>query len=1133
MRAGQQIGPYIVEEALAGGAMGAVHRARHTATGEVVALKTVERSIRANLHALRREIRALRTVSHPNVVRICEADINANPPWYAMELIDGLPLHKHWTVVPIEHRWKSYLGAFADICDGLAFVHGLGLVHRDLKPSNVVLRTSHRTVGEAVVVDFGLATVSGGGIGRERLHKRSEVVGTPQYISPEQVSQNHVDPRTDLYALGCMLYEIVVGRPPFPADVPFIGMLKHVNEEPRIPDDAITRTPPELVELIYALLEKQPVNRPGYAIDVRATLANLGDVRRATDKPQPRTYLHRPEFVGREQLEERFERVADRLIGGEGGVIVIRGPAGSGKSRVAIELMRRVQERADAFLDVMIAQSPNSATSAPLASLRAAFEEVADICVERGERFARKLFGQEGHLLVRHLPVLAAIRGLDDIEPSHTNPDLLEQSTLEAVTAVFERLATDRPVVLALDDVQWADPLTRLWLERLRQQRPWRNVPLLLVLVSRTDEETEATPLEGFARLEAATVFDVGPFDDGALARMVQSMTGIDEVPEEFLAALRIDAHGLPSRAAQWLAAAVGRGALVRQAGQWRFEGVPIEDADIHDTITATVALDDLLAQRIVSLKGEHRALVDIAAVLGPYLRPEVLAYLGQAELAALDDLLTDGVLMEAGRSGVQFASPELHVIAKRRLGDQPHTQLHVRAAAILESVGAPVVEIAHHLALAGWRDEARSRLFLAADEAFDAGEWVEAQRRYAAGAQIGFKEPDREVIGRARIAILAWRHGELDNANASLQLAEHALGEEVSAVAHAEFARASGLLYRASDPVAALDALQRARNLFASVDEWIDERNVAVEIGNAHCRAGRFDDGRRVFTEIHDKARALHDEEGLAIALASVGATWISSARYGAATDFLSRAANAFRELDAPHRLADALFNLAVCHVDQGRLETGIGAFDECAELRAAAGDQRGAAIARSALGDALIRADRAEEALQPLDEAIEFFRRSDDSTQLAIARGYAGQAHAQLRQFTAAMDQFVGALSIHPSGSTLRPYVHVEIARLHRRLGLYEDAWSQLEKATTAAALDSYLALTVRVQRAFLDLATTDSSAVDLARLRRELELMRLPPSSSAVIELDQLERALRARPAERRHGELIQHLPRAYRK
>src|SRR5690606_1850351 len=126
-----------------------------------------------------------------------------------------------------------------------------------------------------------------------------EIVGTPHYISPEQVQQQPVDARGDLYSLGCILFELIAGEPPFPAPVPIVGMLKHVNEAPAFPEPAKARIPPALAELVLAMLEKRPQDRPGYAEDVRDALAAIAEIDTPTDVPAPRTYLYRPRMVGR------------------------------------------------------------------------------------------------------------------------------------------------------------------------------------------------------------------------------------------------------------------------------------------------------------------------------------------------------------------------------------------------------------------------------------------------------------------------------------------------------------------------------------------------------------------------------------------------------------------------------------------------------------------------------------------------------------------------------------------------------------------------------------------------------------------------------------------------------------------
>ena len=1118
--------------------MGSLHRARHHSTGEIVAMKTVGHVLRSHLRGLRREIRALQTVDHPNVVRIVDSDINATPPWYAMELIDGMSLDRHWHVVPTERRWSTYLGAFADVCDGLAFVHGHGLIHRDLKPGNIVLRTSHHTVGEAVVVDFGLATVAAGGIGREQLYKRSEVVGTPQYMSPEQVRQEHLDPRADLYALGCMLFEALCGHPPFLSDVPFTGMLKHLNETPVIPAHVAKRAPERFSELVLALLEKDPANRPTYATDVREILSECGDVEPVdAAKPRPRTYLHRPRFVGRDAHVDAYQAAAERMAEDEGGVVVIRGPAGAGKSRLAIELMRRIQELHDDYIEVFVTSSARSETTAPLGSLRPAFEEIAEISAERGEQFAEEVLGAEGTLLARHLPVLGGVPGVAraaSISGALVGPQDVEQVTLDAITAVLERMADKRPVVLALDDAQWADPLTRLWLQRVHEQRPWDRVPFLLLVIHRDDDDTDA--FLGPVASADALVLEVGPLLPEHVGEMVASMSGVDDVPTEFLAAIEADARGLPSRVAQWLSAAVARDALVRDAGQWRFEGVPIEDADIRTTITGSVSFHDLLAQRLKTLDQAHRSLIEIAAVLGPTLRPDVLSHLSGAEHEALDDLVTDGILIEAGRDGVQFASPELFEVAMEPLRARPRSELHVRAAAMLDAIAAPSREVAHHLAQAGWRDEARTRLMAAGDSAFAGGDWAEAEHCYAAALELGLRNREQEVVAWARIAVLRWRHRDADAAQQALHRAQTTLIErQVGPRASAELARARGLLHRGSDPSAAADALNEARELFQFCDLWTDERDVWIELGNLHCRRHAFAEGREVFMAVHDRARELGDREGVAVALASVGTTWISSGKLEPAADFLERAVGMFRALDAGHRIADALYNLGVCRVDLGQLQAAIAAFDEVATLRTLSGDQRQAAIAQSALGHAKLMANDVPAARADLQSAVTGLRRFGATYERAVAHSYLGQAHAEDAELMVAMDHWVEALKILNAfhSSPLPAYIQLDMARIHRRCGYYHEALVHIERSREAAhGPDPYLDALREIENGLFQLATTGESTVDVEAVKSALERCGASEASVAHRLLRGFIASRHAPAEQRHHGELADRLPAAFR-
>lgn len=1119
----KQLGPYLLENPLGEGGMSAVVRAHHHVTGQAVALKAVLHEVRSNLHSLRREVRALRSIAHPNIVRIIDDDASGAPPWYAMELIDGLPLHKHWAVVEQSQRWRHYLRAFAGVCDALAHMHGFGLVHRDLKPANVVLRAvKDGRYGDAVLVDFGLATLSGGGLGREFLYKRSEIIGTPHYISPEQVQQEHVDARTDLYALGVMLYEVVVGRVPFPADVPFAAMIGHVNEQPEIPREVLNRTPPQLAELIHALLEKQPRNRPGYATDVRAVLATLGDIGSPAPAPPPRTYLYRPALVGREALGARLREIASEASR-RGGSVAVTGPAGVGKSRIAIELIRHIHETTNDHVDVLVAEIPNTATSAPLASLRAVFEEMTDICFERGPRFAAYLFGDDASHLARYLPFLEAIPGVAIGAEEHLEPESRDAATIEAISSVLERLAADIPLVIALDDVQWCDPLTRRWLELLPQRRPWDNVPLILITVARDDEPDRVA---GLSMDEQLTVT---PLPAAAIHEMVCSMTGIAAIPVDFGDAIQAQAQGLPSRVAQWLTSAVSRGALVRDFGRWRFHGVPVDDAAVHDTVAMSLRMEDLLTERVRSLKGRHRAFMELAIVLGPELRTEVLTHFGESEIAIVDDLVKDGIFVEQARGSVRFVSPELYNSARDALGESTRRELHLRAAAILESLGAPEIEIAHHLARAGWRDESRQRLFRAAAVAFSAGEWAEAERLYRAHADLGFNVVDREVTAWSRLAVLAWRHGRAPDE--PLQKAHDATGNKCGPLALGEYWRARGLLQRATQPEESRESLLRAQQLFAAHGEWLDERDVSIEVGHAHRRLGDLDTARNVFLAVHDLARKRDDQVGVAMTLGAIGATWLAARRYEIAEHFLTRAVARFREGHHPMRLAETLYNLATCELDVGREAEAIRSFHEVAEIRASTGDARGRAIADSSRAGALIAAGHYDDALAVLLGALATLGRQDDPEANAIAHRFTGQAYARMARYTDAMDHFVRALASAGSRGSA-PFVHLDIAELDRRLGMYEDARLQLEKVREHTP-DAHAALLWQLQCAFLALAQSGSNGVAIDALKQAVQQMQLPPTSLAARQVAVLERAIAMPKEQLLHGEPPDVVPAAFRK
>jgi ATP-dependent helicase YprA (DUF1998 family) len=260
------------------GAMGEVRKARDLETGGTVAVKrllhrrngTPVSLTEADANAARfmREVRIMARLSSPNLPRTIAGGLDGDQPYLAMEYIDGAPLSSLLAEADAGRLPVAWAAAVAaQIATGLDAAHRAGVIHRDLKPANVMLASG----GLVKVLDFGvgliLDDVDGG-----RLTNSNETVGTARYMAPEQATQRNVTAAVDLYALGCVLYEMLIGAPPFDGDLPYEVLNKHIGQQPTPVSMLRGEVPAGLEAVVARLLEKDPANRPGTAAEVAELL---------------------------------------------------------------------------------------------------------------------------------------------------------------------------------------------------------------------------------------------------------------------------------------------------------------------------------------------------------------------------------------------------------------------------------------------------------------------------------------------------------------------------------------------------------------------------------------------------------------------------------------------------------------------------------------------------------------------------------------------------------------------------------------------------------------------------------------------------------------------------------------------
>ena len=263
---------YELAEAVGRGGMGEVWRATDRELGRTVAVKVLPPELTRHEEfrvRFRREARTVASLNHRNVAVLHDVGEDTTDgettPFLVMEFIEGRTL----TDVLADGAFtvERALAVGRDIADALTHSHAQGLIHRDIKPSNVMLTSE----GGIKVLDFGIAKVVAETT--TRLTATGMTVGTPAYLSPEQLTGEPVDGRSDQYSTGCLLYELLTGRPPFVGDSPFAVMHQHISQEPVAPSRLRPQIPAVVDDLVLRSLAKDREQRLGSAAELRDALA--------------------------------------------------------------------------------------------------------------------------------------------------------------------------------------------------------------------------------------------------------------------------------------------------------------------------------------------------------------------------------------------------------------------------------------------------------------------------------------------------------------------------------------------------------------------------------------------------------------------------------------------------------------------------------------------------------------------------------------------------------------------------------------------------------------------------------------------------------------------------------------------
>jgi serine/threonine protein kinase len=756
---------YKIETKLGQGGTGTIYRAHDTTLNRDVAIKILSNSGlgtkgRARLLS---EARAIAKFNHPNIITVYDVGEYHNlegqvSPFIVMEYIQGVNLYEQ-----SPKRIDEIIEIAKQICQALDHAHNQGIIHRDLKPENVIIEPD----GNLKLMDFGLARSVA-----TRMTKEGTIAGTVYYMAPEQAMGQDLDGRSDLYALGVMLYELTTGVLPFDAENPVAIITQHLNAPVVPPRAKRDDLPPKLNDLIVALLAKDKENRPVSAAALQSILEdpNLLESRNSSEiEFSTLDRIVRGRIVGRQQEYEQARQLWTQAVAGQGQTLLISGEPGVGKTRLIKEIITQAEvSNGHAFTGEC---QPEGNTP------YSAFAQIV-----------RRVLREHGNNGLEFPPaVLADLLKLSpELQPDYPditpNPDLdpeAEQRRLfENMITFCKTISAQTPLLLVLEDVHWADSSTLAMMTQLARRTA--GMPVMILCAYREVELDEALPfhqaLQDLNRQNLGTRIKLERLDREQTKSLLATILA-EEINDEFLDGIYQETDGNPFFIEEVCKALVESGQLIFKDSRW--ERPSMEELSIPQGVKVAIQ------SRMTKLSEETQNILLFSSVIGRVFDYPTLEKVSEKDEDSLIDCLEEALraqlieeIRDTGGEQFNFSHALVPFTLRESVSGLRRSRLHRKVATAIEQTAPEDYErLAHHWGEAGNDEKGLDYTIKAAERARKTYANQEAVHLYSeALALLPEDHPRRYEMLNRRAQVYAvlgdYKHKKTD-AEAMLEIAE------------------------------------------------------------------------------------------------------------------------------------------------------------------------------------------------------------------------------------------------------------------------------------------------------------------------------------------------------------------------
>jgi len=901
------------------------------------------------------EARTLASLQHPNITMIYDAAFNEaeNRFYIMMEYVEGKSLADliEQSIGPL--ALETVFDITIGVLEALKYAHNKGLVHRDIKPENIVIQK-----GGVKLADFGLAAL----VSILAEGQNEHIFGTPAYMPPEQIISEGVDGRSDLYALGVTLFEMLTdGHLPFDYKNKLALLQAHVDEPPPSMREFAPAVPLALDQVVAKLLAKHPDDRYPSAEALLDVLKSLQARQKFSER-----YLHlldpqaRP-LVGRSGELKKLQNIwADTQQSGKPHLLVVRGQMGMGKTRLIVEFLGK--SIIDENLVALVGRC--NELGAPYGP----YTEILAAIFDRG-LVKSTAFESQMDRLLQQMPGLAALLNIEQPpqpvaeKPRSTGSGLWQtlstrvpgaastdplQAQWQLFTTVFNILVELGPTVIFLDDTHLMDEASAALTRFLIQQG---QLPLLLLAECQDngkpiawlkawgdgDKAEIILPALPSAKIQTYLIDFLGGPVSGAVVGVVEKRSRGNPLHIEELARQFID----------------GGEFFQAEDGEWRYRP-PAETGDLsHDLLSPF--LTDALTRRLEKLSQASREVLVLAAMIepGPEFDVDVwLTLLGdesQMSVAqsALKEALDRRLLREVGQNRYTFRPVDVSKALAATLPPARHLELHRQIAEILiQKQGDPILigyhyeqagqatESAHYLETAGARAMAANAInqavscysravelietlsgYMALGNLYrQQGAWSDSVNAYQRALELAEKNGDVNQQARAlnELTFTRWLSDEYQEA---AQSASAVL--KLEGVSKIEYATAQSHLGMISWVLGHLSEAEKwCRESVETLGGSGDEAKLAASynrLGLVYFSLGKFAEATQIAQQSLEMRKKLQDHWGEGYCLVSLGKVAVEQGDFQAAESFLKSARQLFEQIGSKD-------GLMVVHTEQGR---------------------------------------------------------------------------------------------------------------------------------------------------------------------------------------------------------------------